>query len=102
MGKALAAQPANSATPHQPAAPTNLPTEFDDAAGDEAFLVNGSTSGGLAQSGMDEATRQRLIANAGGGRGAAGGGGGGQTSAAMDSASLAANLGMPPGMASRD
>ncbi len=86
-----------------PTAPTNpnLPSEFEDNAGDEAFLVNGSTSGGLAQSGADEATRQRMLANAGG-RGGAGGpaGGVGQISAAMDSNSLAENLGMPPGMVS--
>ena len=70
--------------------------EFDDTAGDEALLVSGSTSGGLAQSGMDEATRQRMIANAGGRGG--GGGGGGCASAALDSSALTDNLGMPAGM----
>ena len=33
---------------------------------DEAFLVNGSTSGGLAQSSDDEARRQRMLGRGGG------------------------------------
>lgn len=63
---------------------------FDESAGEEALLVNGSTSGGLAQSGADEANRQRAI-------GAAGQGGGG--AAGFDNGGANA-LGLPPGMVS--
>ena len=55
------------------------------AQADEAFLVNGSTSGGLAQSSDDEARRQRDA-----GRGGAGGLDGGGPGLA--------SLGVPPGM----
>src|ERR1019366_4170841 len=56
-------------------------------------LVNGSTSGGLAQSGDDEARRQQMM----GGRGGPGGpgGGGGGVSAAQG---LQNSVGLPPGM----
>lgn len=96
-----AGQPAaNSNAPQQASTPAALPSEFEDVAGDEAFLVNGSTSGGLAQSSMDEATRQRMLAQTGGRGGQPGAAGAGQASAALDSSALAENLGMPPGMTS--
>jgi hypothetical protein len=72
---------------------------FDDNAGDEAFLVNGSTSGGLAQSGIDEATRQRMLAGRGG-QGGPGAVGATQVAASLDSSGLAGNLGLPEGMVS--
>jgi hypothetical protein len=58
------------------------------AAAEDALLVNGSTSGGLAQSSDDEARRDRMAGGAGanGGGLTAGGPGGSQT------------LGLPPGM----
>ncbi len=62
-------------------ATTGLPDAGD---ADEAFLVNGSTSGGLAQSGDDEARRQRMAGGPGGGSGF------GPNS----------TVGLPPGMAS--
>jgi hypothetical protein len=63
-----------------------------DAGDDEAFLVNGSTSGGLAAASDDESRRQR---QAGGGRGGPGGPGGGFN----DGGSPGINgLGVPPGM----
>ncbi len=58
---------------------------------DEALLVNGSTSGGLAQASDDESRRQR----AQGGRGGNGGGGFGF----VDASGLGGGaLGLPPGM----
>ena len=71
-----------------PAPAANFGSEADDA-----FLVNGSTSGGLAQSGDDEARRQQMM----GGRGGPGGpgGGGGGVSAAQG---LQNSVGLPPGM----
>jgi hypothetical protein len=56
---------------------------------DEAFLVNGSTSGGLAQSSDDEGRRQRMMNGPGGPPG--GGPGGGPMG-------LTSTLGLPPGM----
>jgi trimeric autotransporter adhesin len=59
---------------------------------EDAFAINGSTSGGLAQSSDDEARRQRMMGGRGGGLGGgtpgmmAGMGGSGQT------------MGLPPGM----
>lgn len=80
-----AAQPAS-----EPADLAAVPVEGLDA--DEAFLVNGSTSGGLAASSDDEARRQR---NNGGGRGGtlfAGGFGDGTGPAGANL------LGLPTGM----
>jgi trimeric autotransporter adhesin len=91
------AQPAANADA-QPQEQAAIPSALDDNAGDEAFLVNGSTSGGLAQSGIDEATRQRLLA--GRGQIGAGGAGGQQVAASLDSSGLASTLGMPAGMVS--
>jgi len=60
---------------------------------EEAFLVNGSVSGGLGQSSDDETRRQAMA-----GRGGVGGpgGGGGAVSAAQG---LTNSAGLPPGMA---
>jgi hypothetical protein len=63
----------------------------DPGEADEAFLVNGSTSGGLAQSSDDEARRQRLAGRSGPPPGGAFGGGPGGLSATN-------SLGLPPGM----
>lgn len=71
----------------QGAAETEVSAETG-AEAEDAFLVNGSTSGGLEQSSDDEARRQRMI---GGGRGGAGGG----VSAAQG---LTNGIGLPPGM----
>jgi len=81
-----AAQAAQAQAPQSEAA-DDLSAEADDA-----FLVNGSTSGGLAQSFDDEARRQMMA-----GRGGPGGpgGGGGSVSAAVGITNGAA---MPPGM----
>ena len=70
---------ADAASQTNPALPTG-----DDA--DDAFLVNGSTSGGLGQSSDDEAQRQRAMGRGGPG-GMMGLGGPGQGA-----------LGLPPGM----
>jgi len=67
---------------------TDLGSEADDA-----FLVNGSTSGGLAQSADDEARRQTMMM---GGRGGPGGGGGGGAVSAAEGLTNA--MGLPPGM----
>jgi hypothetical protein len=66
----------------------------DPSEADEAFLVNGSTSGGLAQSSDDEARRQRQAGRGGGppGMGPDGGGGPGGPMG------LNSTLGLPPGM----
>lgn len=66
----------------------------DPSEADEAFLVNGSTSGGLAQSSDDEARRQRMMGRGGGppGMGPDGGGGPGGL------IGLTSTLGLPPGM----
>jgi trimeric autotransporter adhesin len=69
-------------------------------AGDEAedaFSINGSTSGGLAQSSDDEARRQRLNP---GGRG--GGPPGLAAGIAGNGAGLGQSLGLPPGMSTED
>ena len=58
---------------------------------EEAFLVNGSTSGGLAAASDDENRRQRAQ---GGGRGGPGGAGLGFADASLGGAAL----GLPPGM----
>jgi trimeric autotransporter adhesin len=58
---------------------------------EEAFLVNGSTSGGLGAASDDETRRQRAQ---GGGRGAAGGAGLGFADASLGGGAL----GLPPGM----
>ncbi len=69
----------------QAAADATAPGLGGDA--DPSLLVNGSTSGGLAQSSDDESRRQRLMNGPGGGGGGAGGGLG-----------LGSSLGVPPGM----
>ncbi|HTB12214.1 MAG TPA: TonB-dependent receptor [Bryobacteraceae bacterium] len=61
---------------------------------DEAFLVNGSTSGGLAQSSDDESRRQRMLGRGGGPPGLGGPDGGGGPGAM----GLNSTLGLPPGM----
>ena len=87
---------------------TETPLESSDTAVDpalagmdseEAFLVNGSTSGGLAAASDDEARRQRFA----GGRGGAGGLNGGPSLAGAfgdGTGGLGGNagLGLPPGM----
>jgi hypothetical protein len=78
--QSLAEAAANAASPEMAGA--NLGGEADDA-----LLVNGSTSGGLAQSSDDQARWQRMQ-NAGSGNG----------SAAMGSGLGGAALGTPPGM----
>jgi trimeric autotransporter adhesin len=69
-----------------------LAANLDPGDGDEAFLVNGSTSGGLAAASDDETRRQRANGpgrgGPGGGPGFADGAGGGNVAA----------LGLPPGM----
>jgi hypothetical protein len=70
----------------QAAAAAALPDLTADA--DESLLVNGSTSGGLAQSSDDESRRERM---AGGGQG----NGGGQNNGVFG---LNNTLGVPPGM----
>lgn len=62
---------------------------------DESLLVNGSTSGGLAQSSDDEARRQRMMNGPGGGGPGGGGPGGGGPNGALG---LGSSLGVPPGM----
>ena len=71
----------------EPAAESDSLANSGDA--EDAFMVNGSTSGGLEQASDDEARRQRMM----GGRGGAGAGGG--VSAAQG---LTGGLGLPPGM----
>jgi trimeric autotransporter adhesin len=70
----------------QAAADAGSPDLSADA--DESMLVNGSTSGGLAQASDDESRRQRMM-NGPGNSGGAGGGGLGLGSS---------SLGVPPGM----
>jgi len=65
----------------------------DPSEADEAFLVNGSTSGGLAQSSDDEARRQRMMGRGGGPPG--GPPDGGRPAGPMG---LNSTLGLPPGM----
>jgi hypothetical protein len=68
------------------AASSNLGADLS-ADAEDSLLVNGSTSGGLAQSSDDEARRERMAgANGAGGGSGLGGGPGSQT------------LGLPPGM----
>lgn len=67
----------------------------DPSEADEAFLVNGSTSGGLAQSSDDEARRQRMMGRGGGPPGGPPDGGAGGPGGPMG---LNSTLGLPPGM----
>jgi trimeric autotransporter adhesin len=78
-------------------APRDEQGSADPGGDDDAFLVAGSTSGGLGQSADDEARRQRAIAGRGGpgGPGAGPGGSGGAVSAAQG---LQNAMGLPPGM----
>jgi len=68
--------------------------DLNSSEADEAFLVNGSTSGGLAQSSDDEARRQRMMGRGGGPQfgGEPGGPDGGGPMG------LNSTLGVPPGM----
>jgi trimeric autotransporter adhesin len=81
--QALADAAANAAS----SAPGSDPGAGLNAAAEDALLVNGSTSGGLAQSSDDEARRDRM-AGANGGNGGSATGGPGSSQA----------LGLPPGM----
>lgn len=72
------------------AASGDLAAASASADAEESLLVNGSTSGGLAQSSDDEARRQRFM-NANGGPNGGGQGGGGF-------GGPASTLGLPPGM----
>ena len=88
----LEGQQAAPGADSQPAPDVSRDADFGSEA-DDAFLVNGSTSGGLAQSGVDEARRQQMMAGRGGPGGPGGGGGG--VSAAQG---LQNSVGLPPGM----
>ena len=71
-------------------ASAGIPSPNPGEEAEEAFLVSGSTSGGLAAAGDDEARRQRM-ANGRGGPGGLGGGMAGEGAGA-------GGLGVPPGM----
>jgi hypothetical protein len=79
----------------QAAAQASSLTALDADQLDDAFLVNGSISGGLAASSDDESRRQRALA---GGRGGPGGPGGPGAGAGVGGPTAAAALGLPPGM----
>ncbi len=71
------------------AATAGAASDLNASDADEAFLVNGSTSGGLAQASDDEARRQRML-----GRGGGPPGGGLQN----EPTGFSTTLGLPPGM----
>lgn len=90
-------QEPGSASQPEAAAP---PSSLEGLDTEEAFLVNGSTSGGLGQSADDESRRQARGPGGPGGRGGPGGGPGGPGLSLTDGPT--ATLGLPPGMNSND
>jgi trimeric autotransporter adhesin len=85
--QSAAVRPAPEVTPATPESPDPAAVPVEEVESEEAFLVNGSTSGGLAQASDDETRRQRVDGAGRGGTLFAGGLGDGQSL-----------LGLPNGM----